>query len=77
MCERPRENPAGSCQCSIDAALSSHDAPYFETYLSSQAFFTFVTTLTSMGVCLSFLLPFPLNSAKLHTDESLYNKPLI
>ena len=27
----------GSCQCSVDPVLSSHDAPYFETYLSSQA----------------------------------------
>ena len=44
MCKRPRENPARSCQCSVDPVLSSHDAPYFETYLSSQAFFTFVTT---------------------------------
>ena len=26
-----------SCQCSVDPVLSSHDAPYFETYLSSQA----------------------------------------
>ena len=46
MCKRPRENYAGSCQCGVDPyVLSSHDAPYFETYLSSQAFFTFVTTL--------------------------------
>ena len=60
MCKRPRENPAGSCQCSVDPVLSSHDAPYFETHLSSQAFFTFVTTLASMEVCFTlFLSPFP------------------
>ena len=60
MCKRPKENPAGSCQCSVDPVLSSHDAPYFETYLSSQAFFTFVTTLASMEVCFTlFLYPFP------------------
>ena len=59
MCKRPRENPAGSCQCSVDPVLSSHDAPYFEKYLSSQAFFTFVTTWASMEVCFTlFLYPF-------------------
>ena len=58
MCKRPRENPAGSCQCSVDLVLSSHDAPYFETYLSSQAFFTFVNTLVSMaGPTLGKTLP--------------------
>ena len=51
MCKRPRENPAGSCQCSVDPVLSSHDEPYFEMYLSSRAFFTFVTTSASMEVC--------------------------
>ena len=60
MCKRPREDPAESCQCSVDPVLSSHDAPYFETYLSSQAFFTFVTTLASLKVCFTlFLYPFP------------------
>ena len=59
MCKRPRENPAGSCQCSVDPVLSSHDVPYFEKYLSSQAFFTFVTTWASMEVCFTlFLYPF-------------------
>ena len=112
ICKRPRENPAGSCQCSVDPVLSSHDAPYFETYLSSQAFFTFVTTWAVSMQCWSrfkqswralfwnvpvqsgifyicyylscngsllypFPLPFLLNSAKLHTVESLWNKPLI
>ena len=68
-----------SCQCSVDPVLSSHDAPYFETYLSSQAFFTFATTLAQWKSALPFsftLSPFPFNSAKLHTVESLYNKPL-
>ena len=66
----------GSCQCSVDPVLSSHDAPYFEACLSSQAFFTFVTTLASMEVCFTLFL-FLFDSAKLHTVESLYNKPLI
>ena len=60
ICKRPRENPAGSCQCSVDPVLSSHDEPYFETYLSSQAVFTFVTTSASMEACFTlFLYPFP------------------
>ena len=60
ICKWPRENPAGSCQCSVDPVLSSHDEPYFETYLSSQAFFTFVTTSASMKACFTlFLYPFP------------------
>ena len=49
MCKRPRENPTGSCQCSVDPVLSSHDEPYFETYLSSQAFFTFVTEVCTIS----------------------------
>ena len=71
MCKRPRENPAGSCRCSVDPVLSSHDAPYFETYLSSQAFFTFVTTLASMEVCFTlFFYPFP-SKVQNHTQLSL------
>ena len=27
----------GSCECSVDPVLRSHDAAYFETYLSGQA----------------------------------------
>ena len=59
-CTSSKNCHCGSCQCSVDPVLSSHDALYFETYLSSQAFFTFVTTLASMEVCFTlFLYPFP------------------
>ena len=30
ICKRPRENPAGSCQCSVDPVLSSHDEPFLK-----------------------------------------------
>ena len=56
ICKRHRENPGGLCQCSVDPILSSHDAPYFEMFLSSQAFFTFVTTSASMEVCFTLFL---------------------
>ena len=36
-CTSSKNFHCGSCQCSVDPVLSSHDAPYFERYLSSQA----------------------------------------
>ena len=36
-CTSSKNCHCGSCQCSVDPVLSSHDAPYFETYLSGQA----------------------------------------
>ena len=36
-CTSSKNCHCGSCQRSVDPVLSSHDAPYFETYLSSQA----------------------------------------
>ena len=35
-CTSSKNCHCGSCQCSVDPVLSSHDTPYFETYLASQ-----------------------------------------